>query len=98
MHRVLALYPPPKDPDHFRSYYESTHTPLVRKMPGLRGFRYSLDVQGLGGDSPYFCVAELDFDSADALMAAVNSEEGKATVADVPNYATGGIVLVHYDI
>ena len=98
MHRVLALYPPPRDPEHFRNYYVSTHVPLANTLPGLRGFRYSFDVQALGGSSPYFCVAELDFDSADALMAALNSEEGKATAGDVQNYATGGIVLLHYEM
>src|SRR6185312_12425399 len=41
MHRLLVLYPPPSDPDHFRSYYENTHLPLVAKFPCLRGYRYS---------------------------------------------------------
>lgn len=98
MYRVLALYSPPKDPEHFRSYYASTHVPLVNALPGIRSFRYGMDVRGLGGDSPYFCVAELEFDSADALTAALESEEGKATVGDVPNYATGGVTLLHYEL
>ena len=44
MHRLLVLYPPPTDPDHFRSYYEDTHLKLVAKLPGLRGYRYGFDV------------------------------------------------------
>src|SRR3954469_13493683 len=32
MHRLLVLYPQPSDPEHFRSYYESTHLPLVAKL------------------------------------------------------------------
>lgn len=98
MYRVLALYPPPEDPEHFRSYFASTHAPLVNALPGLRRFRYSTDVRGLGGDSPYFCVTELEFDSADAMTAALESDEGKATVGDVPNYATGGVTLLHYEL
>lgn len=98
MHRLLVLYPPPTDPQHFRGYFASTHVPLAQKMPGLRDFRYSFDVQALGGASPYFCVAELDFDSADALTAALGSPEGQAAAGDVPNYATGGSVLLHYDL
>jgi hypothetical protein len=31
-------------------------------------------------------------------MAAQDSDEGRATVADVPNYATGGTVLLQYDL
>ena len=39
MHRLMVLYPPPTDPDHFRTYYEETHLKLVAKWPGLRGYR-----------------------------------------------------------
>jgi uncharacterized protein (TIGR02118 family) len=98
MRRVLALYGKPNDPDHFRRYYEETHIPIARKLPGLKGIRWAFDVEGLGGESPYFCVCELDFESAEALQAAVASPEGQATVADVPNYASGGLTLVHYDV
>src|SRR5918994_4277147 len=98
MYKVLALYPRPQDPEHFRRYFEATHAPIARKLPGLRSFRYSLEVGALQGEAPYFCVAELEFDNADAVMAALDSDEGKATVADVPNYATGGIVLLHYEL
>ena len=55
VHRLLVLYPPPSDPDHFRSYYEDTHLPLVAKFPGLRGYRYSFDVSAGEGESPYYC-------------------------------------------
>lgn len=99
MHRALALYGTPTDPDHFRRYYESTHIPIARTIPGVKGLRWSFDVQALtGGESPYFCVAELDFESAEALQAALETPEGQATAADVPNYATGGVTIVHYDV
>jgi uncharacterized protein (TIGR02118 family) len=98
MHRLLVLYPPPSDPDHFRSYYEDTHLPLVAKFPGLRGYRYSFDVAAGEGESPYYCVFEADFDDAAALSAARESPEGQAVRADVPNYATGGAVVLDYEL
>jgi uncharacterized protein (TIGR02118 family) len=98
MHRLLVLYPPPADPDHFRNYYEATHIPLVAKMPGLRGYRYSFDVAAGEGESPYFCVFEADFDDAAALSAGRGSAEGQAVRADVPNYATGGVVVLDYEL
>lgn len=98
MHRVLALYGMPNDPEHFCRYYEQTHVPIARKIPGLMRFRRSFDVEGLMGESPYFCIRELDFESADALQAALNSPEGQAMAGDVPNYASGGVTLVHYDV
>ncbi len=98
MHKLLVLYPPPNDAGHFRNYYASTHVPLVNKIPGLRSFRYGLDARGMGADSPYFGVAELEFDSADAMEAALDSSDGQATIGDVPNYATGGAVVLHYEL
>lgn len=94
MHRLLVLYPPPTDPDHFRSYYEDTHLALAAKLPGLRGYRYRFDVAAAEGESPYFCVFEADFDDAAALSAARASPEGQAVRADIPNYATGGAVAL----
>jgi uncharacterized protein (TIGR02118 family) len=95
---LLVLYPPPTDPDHFRSYYEETHLELVAEFPGLRGYSYAFDVAAAEGDSPYFCVFEADFDDADALAAAQASPQGQAIRADVANYATGGVVVVNYEL
>ena len=98
MHRLLVLYPPPADPDHFRDYYEGTHIPLVARIPGLRGYRYGFDVAARKGESPYFCVFEADFDDAAALSAGQGSAEGQAAVADTANYATGGVVSLNYEL
>jgi uncharacterized protein (TIGR02118 family) len=98
VHRLLVLYPPPKDPDHFRRHYEDTHLPLVARLPGLRGHRHSFDVAASGGESPYFCVFEADFDDAAAYHAAMASPAGEATRADVPNYASGGAVVLNYEL
>ena len=98
MRRLLVVYPPPSDPDHFRSYYEDTHLPLAAKFPGLRAYRYSFDVAAAEGESPYFCVFEADFDDAAALQAARESAAGQAAVADVPNYATGGAISLDYEV
>ncbi|MPZ22933.1 MAG: EthD family reductase [Dehalococcoidia bacterium] len=97
MHKLVVLYPKPTDADHFRSYYESTHAPLALKFPGLRGFRWAADVQSIGSESPYFAIAECDFDDERAMMDALRSPEGKAAAADVQNYATGGATFLHYD-
>ena len=98
VHRLLVLYPPPADPNHFRSYYEETHLKLVVEWPGLRGYSYAFDVAAAEGDSPYFCVFEADFDDAAAMAAAQASPQGQATRADVANYATGGVVVVNYEV
>ena len=64
----------------------------------LRGYHYSFDVAAGEGESPYYCVFEADFDDAAALTAAQESPEGQAVRADVPNYATGGVVVLNYEV
>lgn len=95
---MLVLYPPPTDPQAFRAYYEATHLPLVAKLPGLRAMRHSFEVSAGPGESPYFAVFEAEFDSAEAMAAALGSPEGQAVAADVPNYASGGAVVLNYPV
>jgi 4-carboxymuconolactone decarboxylase len=97
MHKVQALYPQPKDPAHFRRYYEEKHLPLAAQMPGLLYSRHSFDIQGLGVPPPFFCVWEGAFPSEAAMGAAMQSPIGQQVAADIANYATGGVTLLHYD-
>ena len=98
MHKMIVLYPKSTDPDHYRDYYVHTHLPLVDKLPGLLGRRYSFEVAAPAGESPYFAIFEADFESAEALAAALSSAQGRAVGRDVPNYATGGAVILHYPV
>jgi len=50
------------------------------------------------GKTTYFCVFEADFESEVALASALGSEVGQAVAADVPNYASGGVTMVHFPI
>jgi uncharacterized protein (TIGR02118 family) len=43
-------------------------------------------------------VFEADFDDAEAMQAAQASPQGQAIRADVANYATGGVVVVNYEL
>lgn len=98
MHRLTVLYKRPADADHFREYYVNTHLPLAAKLPELRHMRYSFEVAGVGGPSSYFAIWEGEFDSADAMGAALASDKGKAVAADVANYATGGVEMLHFPV
>jgi uncharacterized protein (TIGR02118 family) len=93
--RILVLYPPPADPAAFDKYYFSTHIPLARKVPYLRGMKFSAGVpQALAGTAPYL-ITELEFDSMADLQAALTSPEGQATAGDVPNFASNPTILIY---
>lgn len=100
MHKLLVLYPEPIDRAAFVQYYESTHLPLARQLPGLRAWRYTTEVapQVDGSASPYFALFEAEFDDVEAFRAAMSSPEGRAVGADVPNYASGGAIVLDYPV
>jgi uncharacterized protein (TIGR02118 family) len=96
MHKVVVLYPPQPNPERFRAYYEETHLPLARKLPGLMAMRHTFDVATPGGESPYSCVFEAEFADGAALGAAMGSPEGQAVAGDVPNFAEVPPTLIIY--
>ncbi len=51
-----------------------------------------------GGESPYFCIFEGEFDDAAAMGAAMASPQGQVVAADVPNYAPEGTVMISFDV
>lgn len=94
MHKLIALYHPPKSEDEFRSHLVKVHLPLVEKFPGLRALRYGFGVKSASGDTPYFAIVECDFDDESSLHAALDSPEGALAAADVPNYAQAGVTII----
>jgi len=98
MHRVLVLYPPPKDPAHFKKYYEEKHLPLAAQLPGLLSSRHTFSIEGVGTPPPYFCIFEGEFADAASMAASMQSEIGQKVAADMANYATGGATVLHFDV
>jgi uncharacterized protein (TIGR02118 family) len=95
MVKLTVLYGPPEDPAAFEDHYASTHVPLVHKIPGLRRFEATrITATPGGGEPPYFRMAELWFDDAGEMQAALGSDEGRTTVEDIGNFATGGATTI----
>src|SRR3954454_23334179 len=94
MVKRVGLYRPPTDPDAFERHYADTHTALATAVPGLRRFEAARGIATPdGSDLPYQRIAELTFDDVEALQAGMSSAEGQAAVADIPNFATGGVTI-----
>jgi uncharacterized protein (TIGR02118 family) len=99
MIRLLVLYGHPQDPAAFDRYYDEVHIPLAKQMKGLK--RWTIGkVTGTpdGAPSPWYYVADLVADSREQLDAILATPEGQAAIADVPNYATGGVTFVYTDL
>src|SRR5438067_260562 len=95
MVKVTVLYGPPADPAAFEDYYAGKHLPLAGKMPDVARFEASrVTATPDGGAPPYYRIAEVWYDSQEAMQASMSSPEGRATVADIGNFATGGATVV----
>jgi uncharacterized protein (TIGR02118 family) len=95
MVKLVVAYGAPEDSAAFDQHYESTHVPLVQKIPGLRRFEHG-KVLGTpdGSPAPYYYLALLWFDSTQDLEASMGSPEGQAAGEDVPKFASGGATLM----
>jgi uncharacterized protein (TIGR02118 family) len=99
MHKLLVLYPKGQNEKKFRPYYEREHASLVAKLPGLKASRYSFSIGAApGAEVPYYCIFEAEFADEAAMGAALQSPQGQAVVADIPNYVTIPPTIVHYAV
>jgi len=77
---------PDIDPGEFRRYWRDVHGPIAARMPGLRRYVQDYPLLDASGQPPCDGIAELWFDSEEAMQAALASPEGVATLADVANF------------
>jgi uncharacterized protein (TIGR02118 family) len=98
MAKIIAMYKTPTDAAAFDRYYFGTHIKLAKAVPGLKGYEVSRGpVVTPTGPAPFYLVAILTFDSMVAIQTALASAEGQATVADLGNFATGGVEIFMSD-
>ena len=98
MAQLLVMYKTPKDAAAFDKHYSEKHIPLAKKIPGLKKYDISRGpVATPAGPSGYHLVAILQYDDMAAIQKAFASAEGQAAVADVQNFATGGVDILMFD-
>ncbi|CAG7608099.1 EthD family reductase [Leucobacter soli] len=93
MHDVFVTYHSIPDRDAFIAHYESTHVPLVHALPELAEFAWGFVSDPAEGDP--LVVARLSYASREAADRSFASEAGAASVADVANFATEGVSILH---
>jgi len=98
MCRLTVLYGHPEDPAAFDRYYREAHIPIARRMRGLKGWTIGKCQAAVPGERPpYYMIVGLYTNTRAEMEAILNSPEGQATIADVPNFATGGYQFMFED-
>jgi len=95
MMKVTVLYGHPTSSEEFEKYYKDTHLPLVAKMEGMARSELTKFIDGPDGGKPaFYRMAELYFATEKQMDETMGSPEGQAAVADISQFATGGVTVV----
>jgi uncharacterized protein (TIGR02118 family) len=95
MIKMTVMYGQPKSAADFEKYYADTHMPIAGKMQGVNKIELSKVVGTPDGGAPaFYRMADLYFDDADHMKRVMATPEAKATVADLGNFATGGVSVL----
>ena len=95
MIKLIALYRNPSDAAVFDKHYFDIHLPLVRKFPGLRKIEVTRVTGAPIGEAKFHLMAEMYFDTKDAMDAALGSADGKAVTRDIMGFAADVITVFH---
>jgi uncharacterized protein (TIGR02118 family) len=96
--KLTVLYNRPTDPDAFEKYYLETHVPeFGAKLPGLLKADLCKALE-TGTPAPYYRTADLWFKDGPGLQMALGSQEGKAAIADLQNFASGGFQVLMTEV
>ena len=98
MVKLVALYSAPPDPEGFERHYREVHLPLIERWPGLRRLEAGRITGAVGGPAPYYMMAEMYFDDAEALRAAMRSAEGRAAGDDLQTFAKGLVTMMYVQV
>lgn len=99
MAKLVILYEHPADPAAFEDYYADRHIPYASEhMAGVRGAEHLRITATPAGDKPpYYRISQMTYDSVADLQAGIESDEGRAVLADLDNFATGGATVLIAD-
>ena len=97
--KITVLYAQPKSPEAFEKYYAQTHLPIAGKIKGVSRIELSKVAQAPGEPAPaFYRIAELYFRSKAQMDKVMATPAAKNTVADLPNFATGGFTVLVSEI
>ncbi len=98
MVKLIALYRRPEDVDAFERHYFNVHLPLVRAIPGLQKIEITHITGSPIGEPKYHLMADMYFESPDAMNAANASPEGKAAARDMLSFAPELVTIIFGDV
>src|SRR5262245_612978 len=94
MIKLVVLYNHPADTEAFDRHYAEVHTPLVKQLPNLHRVEIARVIGAPRGDSPYYLICEMYWESREKMDADMASAEMRAVGKDARAFA-GDIMTMH---
>lgn len=95
MMKVTALFGHPTNPDEFDKQWADRHTPLVAKLKDVARFEFTKFVAAPDRGKPaFYYMSEAYFTTLAQMEQALATAEGQALVAEIANFATGGVTVM----
>ena len=85
---ILLKKKPTLGSEEFAKYWLETHSPLAKKLPGLRRYVVNVVRRPPNREPDYDGVVELWFDDIGSMRKAFTSSEGVATEKDAEAFAS----------
>lgn len=95
MYRMVVINLMPEEPESWEEHYFGVHVPLAAKFPNLRRLTVNKISQIIAGDDSYYTVAELDWDSKEAMLEDLKSPQGKASSEDSAQHPNKRIIFAY---
>jgi uncharacterized protein (TIGR02118 family) len=94
--KLVILYGHPAAPAAFEVYYANQHIPYAGEhMPNVRATENMRVISAADGSpAPYYRISQLSYYSVEDLRAGTASRDGRSTIANLANFATGGATLL----
>ena len=91
VHKFVAVYDAPAEPEAFDAAYFGTHLPLLDRVPGLLRTEVSRVIRVVRGSQGLHLMAEMYFPDGDTLRSALRSQEWAAAGENLTSI--GGLEL-----
>ncbi len=95
MVKLIAIYRKPENIEEFDKHYFEVHAPLAEKVPGLVKLEVNKVYGSPAGESNLHLIAEMVFESKEALATAMKTPEMRAAGKDLMGFA-GKLVSMHF--
>jgi uncharacterized protein (TIGR02118 family) len=87
MTKLIALYRKPADTTEFDKHYFEVHTPLVKQYPNLKKLEITKITGAPIGETKFYLMCEMYWESKDEMEKALASQQGKAVARDLMSFA-----------